>query len=80
MNHSISGTNCTVSSADKTSVTSNVSMTSSANDKDNGSVHTQAPDSIGLIAAVAAIIIVLLGIIIALVVIMLLVKKGVVVM
>ena len=30
---------------------SNVLITSSANDKDDGSVHTQAPDSIGLIAA-----------------------------
>ena len=85
-----SDTNCTISSADLdpsdgntvtvTSSGSYIPKTSDTDDKDNGPVtsqpaHTQAPDNIGLIAAVATVIILLLGIIIVLVVIMLLVKK-----
>ena len=87
MNHSLSDTNCTVSSADlapsdgnTVTVTSSESYVPNTDDKDNGPVtsqpaHTQAPDNIGLIAAVIAIIIVLLGIIIVSVIIILLMKK-----
>ena len=87
INHSLSDTICTISSADldpsdgnAVTVTSSDSYVPNTHDKDNGSVtsqpvHTQAPDNIGLIAAVAAVIIVLLGLIIVFVVIMLLVKK-----
>ena len=82
INNSLSDTNCTISSVDGNAVivTSSKSYVPNTHDKDNGPVtsqpaHTQAPDNIGLIAAVAAVIIVLLAIIIVSVVIMLLVKK-----
>ena len=87
MNHSLSDTNCTVSSADldpsdgnTVTVTSSESYVPLTSDSHDGPVtsqpaHTRVPDNIGLIAAVVAAIIVLLGIIIVLVVIILLVKK-----
>ena len=90
MNHSLSDTNCTISSADLDPSDSNtVTVTSSESyvpiisdtydTEDNRPMtsqpaHTQAPDSTGLIAAVPVVIIALLGIIIVLVV-ALLVKK-----
>ena len=90
MNHSLSDTNCTISSADLdpsdgntvtvTSSESYVPITSDTYDTEDNRpmtsqpAHTQAPDSTGLIAAVPVVIIVLLGIIIVLVV-ALLVKK-----
>ena len=77
MNRLFSDTNCIISSADPDGINT-VTVTSSESHvpiTSDTHAHTQAPDNIGLIAAVAVVIIVLLGIMIVFVVIILLVKK-----